>query len=79
MACGRALGRAGERLCAECVRGAAVAARGCARCGLPKHRGRALPAARAAFPRAWAPVAYEGVARRLVAALKFRGALASRT
>jgi predicted amidophosphoribosyltransferase len=30
---------------------------------------------RAAFGRAWAPLAYDGVARELVAALKFRGAL----
>ena len=33
------------------------------------------PAAGAAFALAWAPLAYEGVARDLVQALKFRGAL----
>jgi ComF family protein len=48
--------------------------RACARCGLPSHR-HGCPAARAAFARAWAPLVYDGVARELVAALKFRGAL----
>jgi predicted amidophosphoribosyltransferase len=48
----------------------------CARCGLPAPCGRACPAREAAFTRAWAPLAYDGPARRLVAALKFRGALA---
>jgi predicted amidophosphoribosyltransferase len=76
-ACGCALGRAGERLCPECVRALPWLRSGCPRCALPKHRGRRCPAAGAAFPRAWAPVAYEGVARRLVGALKFRGALAT--
>ena len=46
----------------------------CRRCGLPSHR-RACPAAGAAFSRSWAPLAHDGVARELVAALKFRGAL----
>jgi predicted amidophosphoribosyltransferase len=46
----------------------------CPRCGLPRHRA-GCPAARAAFDRAWAPLAYEGTARDLVAALKFRAAL----
>ena len=46
----------------------------CRRCGLPSHR-RGCPASAAAFARAWAPLAYDGVARELVAALKFRGAL----
>ena len=41
------------------------------------HRGKRCPAAGAAFARAWAPLAYQGVARKLVAALKFRGALAA--
>ena len=53
-------------------------ARGCPRCGLPTHRGRGCPAAFAAFPRAWAPVAYEGVARELVGALKFHARAARR-
>jgi predicted amidophosphoribosyltransferase len=75
VACGRALGSADVRLCAECVRGLPWLRSGCPRCGLPKHRRRGCPAAGAAFARAWAPMAYQGVARRLVAALKFRGAL----
>ena len=53
--------------CAECMRALPWLRGGCPRCGLPKHRGRRCPAARAAFPRAWAPMAYQGVARRLVA------------
>jgi predicted amidophosphoribosyltransferase len=48
--------------------------RSCPRCGLATHRG-GCPAAGAAFTRAWAPLAHDGVARGLVAALKFRGAL----
>jgi len=76
--------------CAVCRRplrdGAAVACTGCLRrlpwlrghrcprCGLPRHRA-GCPAARAAFDRAWSPLAYEGAARDLVAALKFRAAL----
>ena len=46
----------------------------CPRCGLPRHRS-GCPAATAAFDRAWAPLAYEGTARALVGALKFRAAL----
>jgi len=75
LACGRALARADERLCVECVRALPWLRAGCPRCGLPKHRGRRCPAAGAAFERAWAPMAYEGITRRLVAGLKFRGAL----
>jgi predicted amidophosphoribosyltransferase len=75
LACGCSLARADDRLCAQCVRSLAWLRSGCPRCALPKHRGHGCPAAGAAFGRAWAPVAYEGVARRLVAALKFRGAL----
>ena len=47
----------------------------CARCGLPVPCGRPCPAAASALARAWAPVAFEGPARALVHALKFRGAL----
>ena len=46
----------------------------CPRCALPRHRA-GCPAAAAAFDRAWAPLAYEGAARELVRALKFRAAL----
>jgi predicted amidophosphoribosyltransferase len=76
VACRASLPGARERLCVECAR-ALPWLRGspCPRCALPSHRGRACPAAGAAFPRAWAPLAYDGVARALVGALKFRGAL----
>ncbi len=47
----------------------------CPRCGLPAPCAP-CPAARAAFDRAWAPMAYAGPARALVTALKFGGALA---
>ena len=74
-ACREPLARADLRLCAECTRALPwMPARTCLRCGLPSHR-RACPASAAAFARAWAPLAYDGVARELVAALKFRGAL----
>jgi ComF family protein len=65
-----------ERLCVACTR-ALPWLRGslCPRCALPVHGGRQCPAARAAFPRAWAPLAYEGPARAMVGALKFRAAL----
>ena len=73
--CRRALLRADQRLCPACVRALPWLAPGCVRCGLPVHRGSACPAASAAFARAWAPMAYQGVARELVGALKFRSAL----
>ena len=47
----------------------------CPRCGLPGRCGGGCPLAGGAVERAWAPVAYEGPARALVHALKFRGAL----
>src|SRR4051794_28212693 len=77
VACRCALGAAVERLCPECTRALPWLAAPCPRCGLPKHGRGGCPALYAAFPRAWAPVAYEGVARRLVGALKFHGALAA--
>jgi predicted amidophosphoribosyltransferase len=74
-ACREPLARTELRLCAECTRALPwMPARTCPRCGLPGHR-RGCPARGAAFARAWAPLAYDGVARELVAALKFRGAL----
>jgi predicted amidophosphoribosyltransferase len=74
-ACRAPLARAELRLCAGCTRALPwLPSRVCRRCGLPRHR-RGCPAARAAFSRAWSPLAYDGVARDLVAALKFRGAL----
>lgn len=47
----------------------------CVRCGLPRPCGARCPAADAAYVAAWAPLAYDGPARELVAALKFGGAL----
>lgn len=75
IACRTPLLRADLRLCPGCTRALPwLPGRTCRRCGLPSHR-RGCPAAGAAFARAWAPLAYDGVARELVAALKFRGAL----
>jgi predicted amidophosphoribosyltransferase len=48
----------------------------CPRCGLPAPCGRRCSPPGAALAQAWAPVAFEGPARALVHALKFRGALA---
>jgi len=75
LACRAAVAGAGERLCADCTRALPWLRRACPRCGLPTHRARGCPAAFAAFPRSWAPVAYEGVARDLVGALKFQSSL----
>jgi ComF family protein len=74
-ACRRAAVRTDERLCPACTRALPWLLPGCTRCGLPVHRDDRCPAAAAAFARAWAPLAYQGVARRLVAALKFDAAL----
>jgi ComF family protein len=76
-ACRAALPRAELRLCPDCAAALPwLPRRCCAVCALPSHQGRRCPASRAAFSRAWAPLAYEGVARELIGALKFRGALA---
>jgi predicted amidophosphoribosyltransferase len=73
--CRAALARAELWLCAACTRALPwMPSRTCARCGLASHR-RGCPATAAAFARAWAPLAHDGVARELVATLKFRGAL----
>jgi len=76
VSCRDPLRQADELLCAGCLR-ALPWLRGwrCARCGLPRHRHGGCPAAAAAFARSWAPMAYEGTARAVVQALKFRGAL----
>jgi predicted amidophosphoribosyltransferase len=75
-ACREPLVASDRLVCAACTR-ALPWLRGtrCPRCALPRHRRGGCPAAHAAYARAWAPLAYEGVARDLVAALKFRGAL----
>jgi ComF family protein len=67
---------AGQPLCPGCraeirfLRG-----RCCSRCGLPVPCGRRCPATGSILDAAWAPVVFEGPARSLVHALKFRGAL----
>jgi ComF family protein len=73
--CRAAVG-AGQPLCSRC-RAEVRFLRGlrCARCGLPVPCGRRCTAAGSALTRSWAPVAFEGPARALVHALKFRGAL----
>lgn len=75
-ACRAPLDDAEEAVCGDCRR-ALPWLRGprCRRCALPSPCAP-CPAARAAFERAWAPLAYAGPARALVAALKFGGALA---
>ncbi len=76
VACRAPLAAADRRVCRACVRALPwLRATCCPRCGLPRHRRTGCPAAGAAFATAWAPLAYEGVARDLVQALKFRGAL----
>lgn len=60
-------------LCGACRRALPWLAGGCPRCGLPRPCGRRCPAARAAFDGAWAPLAHEGPARRLVVAFKHHG------
>jgi predicted amidophosphoribosyltransferase len=76
LACRSPLRQADELLCADCLRALPwLRGRRCARCSLPRHRPAGCPAARAAFTAAWAPMAYDGPARALVQALKFRAAL----
>lgn len=76
VACRAPLPDARRLLCASCLRELPwLGADGCRRCWLPHHGGRACPATGAEFDTAWAPLAYEGAARELVRALKFRGAL----
>jgi ComF family protein len=75
LVCRSPLADAGAALCVACRRGLPwLPARCCPRCALPSPCAP-CPARRAAYARAWAPLAYDGTARRLVAALKFRGAL----
>jgi predicted amidophosphoribosyltransferase len=79
VACRRPLGAAGGAggpLCPACrvvlpwLRGAR-----CPRCALPSPCGSRCAMAGSAIARTWAPLAFEGPARDVVHALKFRGAL----
>jgi predicted amidophosphoribosyltransferase len=74
-ACGAAV-VVGQPLCWAC-RAELRFLRGerCPRCGLPAPCGKRCPSLGSAVAQAWAPVAFEGPARALVHALKFRGAL----
>jgi predicted amidophosphoribosyltransferase len=74
-ACGAAVG-AGQPLCWDC-RAQLRFLRGerCPRCGLPVPCAGRCSSRGSALAAAWAPVAFEGPARALVHALKFRGAL----
>jgi len=78
-ACRAPLTAAGAQLCLDCRRTLPwLPEPRCPRCGLPGPcgpRSGGCPAAAAAFERSWAPLAHDGPARQLVAALKFRGAL----
>jgi predicted amidophosphoribosyltransferase len=76
LACRAALPEADAELCVDCRRALPwLPEPRCRRCGLPLPCGASCPAAKAAFERAWAPLAHDGPARALVAALKFRAAL----
>lgn len=76
VACRRPPPRPGDRLCPAC-RAALPWLTGarCPRCALPAPCGARCPMAGAPIARAWTPVAFEGPARAVVHALKFRGAL----
>src|SRR5437764_9056647 len=77
LACRSPVPRAGEALCARCRSELPwLGPRTCARCALPRPCAP-CPAWRAAFEVAWAPMAHDGVARELVAALKFRRTFAA--
>lgn len=76
LACRAPLGDAAAELCVPCRRALPwLAGPRCPRCALPLPCGARCPARGAAFAQAWAPLAHDGPARALVAALKFRGAL----
>jgi predicted amidophosphoribosyltransferase len=74
VACRAPLRRAADVLCGGCRRALPwLPAECCARCALPLPCGR-CPAGAAPYAAAWAVVAYEGVARDALHALKFAGA-----
>ena len=72
-ACGGPAPR-GVPLCRDCLAQMPWLGPCCPRCALPLPCAAPCPAARRAFAAAWAPLAHRGPARRLVMALKFRGA-----
>src|SRR5215470_15472402 len=76
VACRRPPSRAGDPLCPAC-RAAMPWLRGprCPRCALPAPCAPRCPMAGGAIAHAWTPMAFEGPARAVVHALKFRGAL----
>jgi predicted amidophosphoribosyltransferase len=76
VACRRPPARPGDPLCPMC-RAAMPWLRGprCPRCALPAPCGPRCPAAGGAIAAAWTPMAFEGPARAVVHALKFRGAV----
>lgn len=74
-ACHRALVDSGAALCPGCRRDLPWLRGACLRCGLVEHRGGRCPGRASPLARTWAPLAYEGVARDLMAALKFHGRL----
>ena len=75
-ACAAHTARAADVICAGCRRGLPwLTGPCCRRCALPlPHARRHCPAHDAAFDAAWAAVAYEGVARDAMHALKFSAA-----
>jgi predicted amidophosphoribosyltransferase len=76
VACRRPPPRPGERLCPACRASLPwLREPRCPRCALPAPCGGRCPMAGSAVARAWTPVAFEGPARAVVHALKFRGAL----
>jgi ComF family protein len=67
--------RAADVLCGACRRALPWLARPCcARCALPLPHVRSCPARAAPFDAAWSAVAYDGVAREAMHALKFSAA-----
>src|SRR5688500_18802260 len=76
-ACRRPLRVAGAHVCGACLsRLPWLGAASCRRCALPDPGGDPCPARAAPYTAAWAPMAYDGVARDLVHALKFGGSVA---
>ncbi|MDX6721171.1 MAG: hypothetical protein QOJ63_3425 [Solirubrobacteraceae bacterium] len=74
-ACRAPARRAADVLCGTCRRALPwLVAPCCPRCALPLPCGRRCPARDAAFDVAWSAMAYEGVARDVLHALKFAAA-----